>query len=378
MPAMNVMIKPASGLCNFRCQYCFYADEMENRAQKSYGIMTNDTMEHVLEKILDYADDTCMIAFQGGEPTLAGLSFFKNCINYVDKNNKKKIKVRYALQTNGYVIDQEWCQFFRKNKFLIGVSLDGIKATHDCFRKDSNGNDTYLHTLKTIELFRKEGVEFNVLTVVNKKTASKISKIYQNYRKMGLKWQQYIACLDPIGQAQGAMDYSLTPEDYGSFLIELFKLWEIDFWKNDAPSIRQFDNYVDLLMGQIPEACEHRGCCSVQTVIEADGSVYPCDFYMLDEYKIGNLQTDSMNEIEERRKKIQFPEASLNQTLKCRQCKWFPICRGGCRRHREQPGTEMGENYFCKSYQMFFSECMPEMEKIAAYYLNAGYKGKDC
>lgn len=365
MPAISVMIKPASGLCNFRCKYCFYADEMANRTHQSYGIMSESTLEHVIIKILEFAEVECTIAFQGGEPTLAGLAFFRKCISLVNKYNTKKIKVKYALQTNAYLIDKEWCEFFAQHHFLIGVSVDGIKYTHDTYRKDADGNDTYLHTLHAIELLKDAKIDFNILTVVNGITAAKVNRIYENYRKQGFDWQQYIACLDPIWKKQGQMDYSLTPEVYGKFLISLFHLWEIDFWKNEAPTIRQFENYIGIIMGYPPESCEHRGNCSFQTVIEADGSVYPCDFYVLDDYRIGNLNTETMEEIQKRRLEIQFVETSFNHTAECKNCKWFKLCRGGCRRHREQPGTQKGENYFCKSYQMFFEECISDMEKIA-------------
>lgn len=363
---MNIMIKPASGLCNMRCAYCFYTDEMNKRTQASYGRMSMETLEHVIQKTLAFAERRCTIAFQGGEPTLAGLDFYRNCLELEKKYNTKKITISHSLQTNGYALDDEWCGFFAENHFLIGLSIDGVKASHDACRKDSQGKDTYIRVLETAQRLKKAGAEFNVLTVVNRKTALKIRRIYENYRKLGFSWQQYIACLDPIQEIPGQREYSLTPQVYGRFLIDLFELWDLDLRQGKQPFIRQFENYIGILMGQQPESCEQRGVCSFQNIVEADGSVYPCDFYVLDDYCLGNLRTDSFQVIEQRRKESRFVENSINHTEECRSCSYFAVCRGGCRRHREQPGREYGENYFCESYKMFFDACLPRMKEIAA------------
>ncbi len=366
MPQIHVMIKPASGLCNMRCKYCFYADEMEKRSQASYGMMSMETLEQVIRAIFDFAEGQCTIAFQGGEPTLAGLDFYQQCLSFEEKYNVNRIPVSHGLQTNGYALDEDWYSFFAENHFLIGLSVDGIKATHDAYRKDVQGKDTYVRIMETAGGLRKAGVEFNILTVVNGKTAPKIRKIYENYRKQGFFWQQYIACMDPIQEVQGQQEYSLSPQMYGQFLIDLFELWDLDLRKGKQPYIRQFENYIGILLGQLPESCEQRGVCSFQNIVEADGSVFPCDFYALDSYCLGNLKTDSFQEIEENRKKSRFVENSFHHTDGCRLCPYFTICRGGCRRHREQPGTAAGENYFCEGYRAFFDACLPRMREIAA------------
>ncbi|MBD5460031.1 MAG: anaerobic sulfatase maturase [Lachnospiraceae bacterium] len=361
-----IMVKPASGLCNMRCSYCFYADEMHHRRQASCGIMSRETMEQVISKVLAYVKGGCTFAFQGGEPTLAGLDFYREWLELEKKYNQKGIVISHALQTNGYLLDQAWCDFLARSRFLTGLSVDGIKAAHDAFRKDAKGEDTYFRILEGARLLKEAGAEFNVLTVVNSRTAPRIRRIYEQYRKLGFAWQQYIACLNPIREKQGEQEYSLTPGAYGQFLIDLFALWEIDFWQGRQPYIRQFENYVGILMGREPESCEQRGYCSRQTVVEADGSVYPCDFYMLDEFCLGSLVKEDFAEIEKRRQQLGFSESSLDHSAQCRQCRYFRICRGGCRRHRQQPGTAEGENYFCESYRMFFDACLPGLRRIAA------------
>lgn len=363
---MYIMIKPASGLCNLRCKYCFYTDEMNKRDQASFGIMTEETAAHVIKKTLQYAERECTFFFQGGEPTLAGLPFFKSFLNLTRKYNVNNVEVKFSLQTNGTLLNREWCEFFAENKFLIGLSVDGIKMTHDAFRKDAQGKDTYVHVMQAAQMLKDAGVEFNILTVVNAKTAPKIHRIYENYKKQGLHWQQYITCMDPIGEIQGQEDYSLLPEVYGQFLIDLYDLWEIDLKQGRQPYIRQFENYIGILLGQQPEACEQRGVCGIQNVVEADGSVYPCDFYVLDDYCLGNLVTDTFEQIDARRKELHFIERSMNHTQQCKSCPYFALCRGGCMRHREQPGTKPGENYFCRGYKMFFDSCLPRMQEIAS------------
>lgn len=286
MPPIQVLIKPASGLCNMRCGYCFYADEMKHRNRLDYGLMSPETLENVVQRVLDYAEGSCTIAFQGGEPTLAGLDFYRKLLELEKKYNSKKLSISHAIQTNGYVLDSEWCTFFAENQFLVGLSVDGIKATHDAYRKDAQGRDTYFHTLEAAVMLKEAGADFNVLTVVNSRTAPKIRRIYEQYRKLGFHWQQYIACLNPLGETGINREYSLKPEIYGQFLIDLFELWYLDLQKGEQPYIRQFENYVGILLGHQPESCEQRGACSCQSIVEADGSVYPCDFYFCQSYKM--------------------------------------------------------------------------------------------
>lgn len=365
MPPLHVMIKPASGLCNMRCRYCFYADEMENRQQRSYGIMAPETLECVVRKALDYAERECTFAFQGGEPTLAGLNFFRDCVRLQKEYAGKNTEVHNAIQTNGYGMTEEWCEFFAENHFLVGLSVDGIKATHDAYRKGPDGEDTYFRILRAAEMLRAAGADFNVLTVVNGRTAPRIRKIYRQYEKLGFRWQQYIACLDPLGESPGGQEYSLTPAVYGQFLIDLFEMWETDLRAGRQPYIRQFENYLAILLGQEPESCEQRGVCGVQHVVEADGSVYPCDFYVLDRYRLGNLREDSFETIQERRRQSGFLEASYEKDPGCGDCPYAFLCRGGCRRHRERADGTMGQNEFCLSYRMFFDACLPGMREIA-------------
>lgn len=362
MPPVNLLIKPASGLCNMHCDYCFYCDITEKRKQASYGIMSEKTLENVIKKALRFAEGSCTIAYQGGEPTLAGLDFFKKSIDLQNFYNRKGVRIENALQTNGFDLNEEWCSFFRDNHFLIGLSIDGVEETHNAYRHDRQGKGSYKRILESAGMLEKWGVDFNILTVVNRRTAKNIKKIYQSYASRGFMYQQYIACLDPIGEENGGREYSLLPEDYGTFLIQLFELWYRDFQKGKQPYIRQFENYISILLGYGAESCEQRGTCGCQNVVEADGSVYPCDFYVLDAYRLGSLNEVSMQDIYRRRDEIQFIEQSYHHSEACKACGYFELCRGGCRRNRFYDESQSGfKNYFCTAYKMFFGACKEKL-----------------
>ena len=368
MPPIQLLIKPASGNCNMRCKYCFYYDEMQKRETASYGFMSLDTLEIMVRKVLEYADKECTFAFQGGEPSLVGLDFYRSLMDFQKKYNTKHVKISNAIQTNGYALTEEWADFLARNHFLVGLSLDGIKYTHDAYRLDAVQKGTFGAVMKTAQLFDEKKVEYNILTVVNRRTAERISRIYDFYKKNHWQYQQYIACLDPLGEIPGKREYSLTPEIYGDFLVQLFDLWYLDLQKGQQPYIRMFENYISILMGYEPEACDQRGSCSIQYVVEADGSVYPCDFYVLNEYKMGNFRENSIEEMTQKGRELKFVEASLAKPDECSTCPYLFLCRGGCRRNREQAENgSLGSNYFCPSYKKFFKAALPRMEQIAAW-----------
>lgn len=370
MPPMNILIKPASGSCQMRCQYCFYADEMCNRETGSYGMMKPEVQEIMVKKVLRAADNSVTFAFQGGEPTLVGLEYYHNLIRLVEKYNRKGLQVSYALQTNGYDVSEEWAKFFAKHRFLVGVSLDGPRDIHDRYRKDARGQGTFDRVMETIRLFRLHKVEYNILTVVNGHTADEIGRIYRFFRKQDFVYQQYIACLDPLGSLRGKMEYSLTPEKYGKFLKKLFDLWYEDMSRKNYVYNRYFENLVGMIAGYRPESCTLMGQCSPNYVLEADGSMYPCDFYVLDEYRLGNLMTDEFEDFEKKRREIGFIEASAKHEPECLECRWGYLCRGGCRRDREpEAGAGIGKNYFCEAYKEFLAYAEPRLARIGEMWI---------
>lgn len=368
MPPLNLLIKPASGNCNMRCTYCFYADEQENRAVSSHGIMSRDTMHRIVDKVIEYGEGHCTLAFQGGEPTLAGLDFYRDLADYIAaQDNPRRIRFHYAIQTNGYCIDENWAGFWARNRYLVGVSLDGPKEIHDKYRKDARGKGTWNQIMSSIRLLEKYHVDYNILTVVTAASARSGQKIYNFFKKNNMGYQQYIECLDPLGEPPGGQEFSLTPRQYEVFLKSLFDAWYLDVKAGRAVYNRYFENLLMILDGQMPESCSMRGICGKQWVIEADGSTYPCDFYALDQWLLGNIREDSFESMDQKREELGFIRWSERIHEDCRQCRWINLCRGGCRRNREPvTGDSSGKNIFCQAYKGFFEYAYPRLEEVYA------------
>lgn len=356
MRNISVLIKPASGKCNLRCKYCFYHDVIDNRQIKDYGMISVECTENLIKKAIDYAKNGfCTFAFQGGEPILRGLDYFNKFIDLVNRYNRNNTKVNYVIQTNGILIDEKWAKFFANNDFLVGLSLDGTKDVNDINRVDARGEGTYTKIIKTSKLLKKYNAQYNILTVVNKSNASKIRSIYNFYKRNNFKYMQYIPCLDPVGDKHGTKQYSLTPERYEQFLKALFDLWYNDIKTNNIISIRFFDNILSMISGRVPESCDMKGYCSIQNVIESDGSVYPCDFYVIDGYKLGNINNNTFEEIHSSYAAKNFINSSMKLNYNCKDCKWISLCRGGCRRYREiEDKSESYRNYYCKAFYNFY------------------------
>jgi uncharacterized protein len=359
---MNILIKPASGACNMRCRYCFYADEMSHRERGIVGMMSTETLDVIVKKTLETAPGYCTFMFQGGEPTLTGLDFYRHLIDSVKAQNTRGVRVSYAIQTNGYTIDENWAKFFSLNHFLVGLSLDGTRDVHDQNRLAPGGKGTFDNVSKAASLFEKHHVEYNILTVVTQKTARYTVSIYNYFKKQGYRYQQYIPCIEGFG-SDSSSPWTLTAEQYGRFLCRMFDIWYQDIISGHYIFNRTFENWIGILIGRPPESCGMVGICSPQYVVEADGSVYPCDFYVLDEYKLGNLICDSFADIDKKRAEIAFIDKSKAEDPECLGCRWKPLCRGGCRREREPSGILMPgadkpgslvKNRFCESYRVFF------------------------
>lgn len=366
MPPLSLLIKPVSGSCNMRCRYCFYLDETENRSAACTGRMTDPVVRSLVDKALRYADGDCTLAFQGGEPTLAGLDFYRRLAACVEEHpNPKGVRVHYAIQTNGYALDEGWAEWFAAHQVLVGISLDGPKEIHDRCRLDRAGKGTFHRVIASIRLLEKHHVEFNILTVVSGANARRGQQVYEFFKKQGFRYQQYIECLDPIGQPRGGLEYSLTPERYETFLKAVFDAWYRDMKAGRYVYNRYFENLMMILAGQRPESCSLQGFCSPQWVIEADGSVYPCDFYALDQWYLGSILTDSFETMEEARQASGFIALSKALPADCRACRWLPLCRNGCRRNREPLSPDRpGKNYFCSAYRNFLEYACPRLAEV--------------
>ena len=366
MPPINILIKPASSACNMACKYCFYRDVAEHREQAFEGMLSLQKMERVIRAGMEYADHSCSFAFQGGEPTLAGLDFYRGVVELQKKYARSGLEIHNAIQTNGMLIDEEWAAFLAENRFLVGLSLDGPAELHNLNRLDTMGEGTFNRVMRAARLMEKHGVEFNILCVVTGRNARSVEKIYRFYRRQGFRWLQFIPCLDSLEQQRGEEKYHLSAENYGDFLIRLFDLWYEDLQHGEYISIRHLDNWLSILLGGQPEACSMTGQCAVQFVVEGDGGVYPCDFYVLDEWRMGTVGESSFAEMQRGEVAAWFIQASLRVPNKCRRCRWYGLCRNGCRRNRMTLlDGEVDRNCYCEAYQRFFSQREKQLMQAA-------------
>lgn len=369
MPPVNVLIKPASSACNMRCAYCFYHDVSEHRAHSFEGMLIAERMEEIVRSAMEYAEGFCTFAFQGGEPTLAGLDFFRKVLELEEKYKKPGLRVMNTIQTNGLCIDEEWAKFLAKNRFLVGLSLDGPPEIHNLNRVDASGKGTFGRVMQTVRLFDKWKVEYNILCVVTGRNARSVTKIYNFFKSHNFGFLQFIPCLEPLDRERGQEKYHLSPEQYGDFLLRIFDLWLADLETGNYISIRHLDNWVGILLGEQPEACSMTGCCSVQFVIEGDGGVYPCDFYATDEWRLGTVGKETFRQMQNGEKARNFIRASLRIPETCRSCPVLPLCRNGCRRDRIIREGQVDLNYYCSAYRRFFLERRSELREAVEIIL---------
>lgn len=364
MPALQIMLKPASAACNLRCSYCFYAEEAACRRHADRGFMTEHTARNLIGKAFAYAgnstDAQISFAFQGGEPLLAGLPFFRFFVDAVKAQNKFHIPVDYALQTNGVLLDDAFADFFAKEHFLIGLSLDGIRSVHNQYRRHPNGSSTYNEVSRAADLLAKHRVPYNILCVITDTLCAHGDDVWNTLRKHF--YLQFIPCLPPM--TEQTPSYAPTEEHYARFLSDIFRGYYREFRAGSPVSVRTFDNWLGILLRQPPESCAMCGVCMPSLVVESDGEVYPCDFYALDTYCLGNLNDDSTNiaSLLSSSTMQKFLSPSYTVPDACRGCRYYPLCRNGCRRERTLPD---GRTRHCQAYQRFFDRHIGQLEELA-------------
>lgn len=366
MKNIHFLIKPASSLCNLRCRYCFYADEAQNREQQSMGHMSETTARTLIEEGFRWIEPggAVSFAFQGGEPTIAGLPFFEAFAAMARRSCPDGVKLSFSIQTNGTLLDETWAEFFRREGFLVGVSLDGFKDQHNLYRLDAQGGETWNRVVKAAAMLQKHRVEVNALCVVTGQCAKRPERTYRELKKLGFDYLQFIACLDPIGEQRGGQPFSLTPSAYGKFLCQLFDLWYQDWERGQYHSVRLFDDYIHVLLGDNASTCATCGNCGAYFVVEGDGSVYPCDFFALDQWCLGKLGERTLPEMAADERAAAFLQWGKEKPEECAACRWRDVCSGGCKNDWIQT-ADGSHNYYCKAFRMLLDYAMPRMQRIA-------------
>ena len=354
------MIKPASSICNLRCRYCFYLDTASHRECSSYGIMTTDVSDVLIEKILAYSCGGAVeFCFQGGEPLMAGAAFFQHFADTVEKMNRNNCQVSYAIQTNGTLLNEEFCALFQKHRFLVGVSLDGQSEVHNWYRPTADGKGSFQQVMRGIGLLQRHSIEFNILSVITKRMAHNAYGVFQFFKKHGFHYLQFTTCIEPKEMVPFSSGFLPNCDEYYQFHRELFDLYLKERKSGHFISIRSFDNLLAMLRGYPPEQCGMLGYCPGHLVIEADGSVFPCDFYCEDSCLLGNIRMNTVEELQHSPAMQSFQQASLLIDPACKICQFAWLCRGGCRRERDYLVSDRPQrNIYCEGKKKFFQHVL--------------------
>ena len=287
MKQISILIKPSSSLCNMKCAYCFYTDVSKNRKEYAKGMMSETTSHLLIDEALSLDVQQINFCFQGGEPTLVGLAFYKDFVLYVSKQNKKGLKVTYAIQTNGLVLNDAWYDLFESYHFLVGLSLDGDASMHDLCRQTVDHQNTFKTIFTHLKEMEARHIHCNVLTVLTSQIAKQPKQLFQFYLDHQIKYVQLIPCLPQINGKEDK--YALKPKEFFEFYKVFFDCWYEAYIQGKYISVSLFDQLILMYLGIPPHTCGMLGKCSMQIVVEGDGSVYPCDFYVLDNYLCGSI-----------------------------------------------------------------------------------------
>lgn len=366
----SLLIKPVSAVCNLDCAYCFYLDRAADPYKALPGRrMTPETLERLVDSYLAYSFPDSVFTFQGGEPTLAGLRYFEQVVTLQQRYGRSGQSIGNALQTNGVLLDRHWCDLFRSHEWLLGISLDGPEALHDAYRLTKRGQGTWRKVADNVALLQKHGVAFNVLCVLSQANVRQPKTLYRFFRGLGVDHIQFIP-LAEFGDDGRPLPFTITPEQYGRFLCELFDVWWPD---RRRVCIRLFDNIAEALAGRKPGTCTMHATCDSYVVVEYNGDVYPCDFFVERSWKLGNVATDSWSEIARRGRRYQFASKKTLAHPECQACEYQTICHGGCPKFRHAPHARFDDlDYFCAAYKMIYARAVGplrgELEKIRSSF----------
>ena len=364
MNNISVMIKPASSLCDMRCRYCFYGDVSRRRGAPSTGFMSDETAEAVLDHVFTplRRGDRLNLTFQGGEPTLRGLPFFEKLLAGADRRAADRgVDLSCSLQTNGLGLDDDWCAFLARKNVLTGLSMDVLERVHDDLRPDAAGQGTWKALKQTRRRLEASGAAYNIVAVLSRPLSRHPERVWRFIADENIEYIQFIPCLGPLGGEYEP--WTLTPDDFAHFYIALFGAWRAAFLKGEYHSVKLFDDLVNLLAWGARGACGLTGECAPQLVVEADGSVYPCDFYALDEWRCGDLSRQPLDAVVASPVRAAFAARGREKHAECADCEFAPYCGGGC--PRQSASVCFGPGGGPCGYRRFLQACFEPLRQIA-------------
>jgi len=377
-PAFHVMIKPRGPICNLDCAYCYYLRK-ERLYPNSDFRMTDALLEEFTRQYIQAQRvPEVIFGWQGGEPTLMGLDFFRRAVELQHKYHRPGMRILNALQTNGTTLSDEWCRFFREHDFLVGLSLDGPRGLHDAYRVDKGGRPTFDRVMTGLHLLKKHNVEFNILTCVHAVNAEHPLEVYRFLRdEAGARFIQFIPIVErdnKTGFQEGTKvtERSVTGQQYGDFLVTVFDDWV----RRDVGCVfvQIFDVALAAWLGQPPGLCIFEETCGTALALEHNGELYACDHFVEPRYRLGNIQETPLIELVGSERQRQFGLAKRDTLPRyCRECEMRFVCNGGCLKNRilRTPDGEPGLNYLCEGYKAFFTHIDRPM-RIMAAELQAG------
>jgi len=352
----SVLVKPAGPDCNMSCEYCFYLEKAAQFEGAGHR-MTEEVQRAMIREAMRAADEQVIFVWQGGEPTLMGPGFFERAVELQMKFGRGKT-VGNALQTNGLLLDDRWVRLFSRYQFLIGISIDGPNRVHDHYRRRLGGQPSHARAAAATRRLLGEGVAVNALSVVNDHSVKYPREIYSHLRGLGLAHLQFIPCVEPAA-------FRPSPEAYGDFLCQLFDVWTRDFRGGvPAATVRNFESLLHLYAGLPAPECTLMESCGVYLVVEHDGGVYPCDFYVEPEWRLGDVRKDSLLELLNGERQREFGALKARLHPLCEECSYLGRCLGGCTRHRPAPE---GLNLYCESFKALFQHAGERMERMVAH-----------
>ncbi len=367
---LYVMLKPVGSACNLRCKYCYYLEKKELYTDEKQHLMTEDLLERFIQQYLQAQTmPQVLFTWHGGEPLLRNISFYKKAIE-LQKKYKRHLLIGNSLQTNGVLLNDEWCKFFKENNFLIGISIDGPKHCHDIYRKTAEGKPTFDQVLRGISLLKKHGVDFNVMGVVNNYNADYPLEFYHFFKEIDTRFIQFAPIVERFSDGSLA-SWNVTAEKWGDFLIAIFDEWV----RNDVGEfyIDYFDSTLANWVGEKTGSCILAKTCGHAGVMEFNGDVYACDHFVSPEYKLGNIYAETLTGMMYSDKQLKFGSNKYNALpTQCRECDFLFACNGECPKNRiiNTSDGEEGLNYLCKGYYKFFKHVAPYMDFMKNELMN--------